>query len=128
MVTFVTWHAFHHPYFNKIRLPQVQNYCPHTHRCMHIWVVFAYCIRMKLGMWQCYNSQHLGKDEIFGWLPELAQKYLSSLAPLRFARVFLLHIRSLQKLSLCLFLFHKSIRGTNMPHPCHTQSLLEFKL
>lgn len=35
-------------------------------------------------MWQCYNSQYLGKDEIFGWLPELAQKYLSTLALLSF--------------------------------------------
>lgn len=79
---------------------------------------------MKLVTWQCYNSQYLGKDEIFGWLPELAQKCLSSLALSSFERVFLIHIRSLQKLLLCLLVFHKSTRGTNMPPPLpHTVPL-----
>lgn len=57
----------------------------------------------------------MSKDETFGWLPEIAQRHLFSLTSFRFERVFLLHIRSLQKPALCLLVFHKSIRSSNMP-------------
>lgn len=68
-------------------------------------------------MFQCYNSQYLGKDEIFGCLPEQAReasKLLRSFScfTLEIYRSFHLHVQ------------HKSIKWN---YSRYTQLLLEFK-
>lgn len=100
---------FHHPFHTKFRLPPVQKYCP-----------YEQILQDELecnDMFQCYNSQYLGKDEIFGCLPEQAQeasKLLRSFSgfTLEIYRSFHLHVQQ------------KSIKWN---YSRYTQLLLEFK-
>lgn len=100
---------FHHPFHTKFRLSQVQKYCPYEQLLQH---------ELECNdMFQCYNSQYLGKDEIFGCLPEQAREASKLLRSffcftLEIYRSFHLHVQ------------HKSIKWN---YSRYTQLLLEFK-